>query len=66
MKGYLQLGEQAEMITGPHAAHILIKNSLTSQDVQRWAVDATPNQDVVDATAEIERHFAGSSQRVSR
>jgi hypothetical protein len=64
MNGHFELGEKPEMITRPHAVLVLIKDSPTRGDIQRWAVDAATNQDVVDAAPELEGHLAGPGQRV--
>jgi hypothetical protein len=64
MHGHPELGEQPEMITGPNAILVLIKYSPTRGDIQRWAVGAATNQDVVDAAAKLKGHLAGPGQRV--
>jgi hypothetical protein len=66
MRRHLQISRDAEMITRPDSVDRFVQNSLAVSDSQRWPVNTASDHDVVDPSAEFERHLSGAYQRVGR
>ena len=66
MRRHLQVSYDTEMITRPDSVDRFVENSLAVSDSQRWPVNTASDHDVVDPSAEFERHLSGAYQRVGR
>lgn len=66
MRPHLHISHDTEMITCPDSVDRFVENSLAVSDSQRWPVNTASDHDVVDPSAEFERHLSGAYQRVGR
>jgi hypothetical protein len=64
MVGEGEPGEHSEVVARPNAVDRLVEHCAAVGDVQARTVDAAAYEDVIDPTAELEGHLAGSDQRV--
>jgi hypothetical protein len=60
MRRHLQVSYDTEMITRPDSVDRFVENSLTVSDSQRRPVNTASDHDVVDPSAEFERHLSGA------
>jgi hypothetical protein len=65
MVGYQKTGEHAVVIAGPNPVDRLVKGSMAFDDIEGGSMDATADQDVVDATAQLKRHLASPDERIA-
>src|SRR3954471_9554680 len=61
-----EIGREPEVIAGPHAVDGLVEQAVARADVERGAVVAAADEDVVDAAPELERVGAGLAGRHHR
>ena len=61
----LQISHDTEVIAGPNSGNRFVEYSAAVGNVQRGAVSATSDHDVVDPPAQFEWHLSGAYERVS-
>src|SRR5215207_4453463 len=58
--------DDTEVVARPDAVDLLIEGSSAVEDVQGRPVHSAPNQDIINAAPQLERHLTGGHQRVDR
>ena len=64
MAGHLQISHNTEVIAGPYSGHRFVEYSAAVGNIQRGAVSAISDHDVVDPPARFKWHLPGAYQRV--
>src|SRR5215208_611429 len=66
MGRHRKVRDDTEVVARPDAVDLLIEGSSAVEDVQGRPVHSAPNQDIINAAPQLERHLTGGHQRVDR